>query len=356
MDFLKNIFQKDITKRIIILSFLGLFLYITKSMINLFLLTFIFTFFMYSIQKSLSKRTKKFVRIKQRFIIIILYLLFALGIALVLYKYVPELIKQTQDIAKKIAIFYEEAKVTPPENPILKYLYDQTQDIDFKSFANQGVGIIFKQANAVKNLSLDILFSVILSLFFLLEKNRIIRFTSRFKTSKISFIYNEIEYFGSKFSNSFGKVLEAQVVIAFVNSILSVVALWIMGFPQVFALGIMIFFLGLIPVAGVFISLIPLGMIAYSIGGFKMIIYVLIMIAILHALEAYFLNPKLMSSKTELPIFYTFFILIFSEHFFGVWGLIIGIPIFMFILDLLDINQETKNTEISSDIDDVNND
>jgi predicted PurR-regulated permease PerM len=356
MDFLINIFQKDITKRIIILSFLGLFLYITKSMINLFLLTFIFTFFMYSIQKSFSKRTKKFVRIKQRFIIIILYLLLAFGIALVLYKYVPELIRQTQDIAKKIAIFYEEAKVTPPENPILKYLYDQTQDIDFKSFANQGVGIIFKQANAVKNLSLDILFSVILSLFFLLEKNRIIRFTSRFKTSKVSFIYNEIEYFGSKFSNSFGKVLEAQVVIAFVNSVLSVIALWIMGFPQIFALGIMIFFLGLIPVAGVFISLVPLCMIAYSIGGFQMIIYVLVMITILHALEAYVLNPKLMSSKTELPIFYTFFILIFSEHFFGVWGLIIGIPIFMFILDLLDINQETKNTDITSDIDDVNND
>ena len=52
-----------------------------------------------------------------------------------------------------------------------------------------------------------------------------------------------------------------------------------------------------------------------------------------------------MSAKTNLPIFYTFMILIFSEHFLGIWGLIIGIPIFIFLLDVLDINNEdaTKN-------------
>ena len=33
-------------------------------------------------------------------------------------------------------------------------------------------------------------------------------------------------------------------------------------------------------------------------------------------------------------------ILIFSEHFLGIWGLIIGIPIFIFLLDVLDINNE----------------
>ncbi|MRS07794.1 AI-2E family transporter, partial [Bacillus anthracis] len=53
-----------------------------------------------------------------------------------------------------------------------------------------------------------------------------------------------------------------------------------------------------------------------------------------------FLNPKFMSAKTNLPIFYTFMILIFSEHFLGIWGLIIGIPIFIFLLDVLDVNNE----------------
>ena len=67
------------------------------------------------------------------------------------------------------------------------------------------------------------------------------------------------------------------------------------------------------------------------------VVYVLIMIALLHAFEAYILNPKLMSDKTKLPIFYTLSILIVSEHLAGVLGLIVGIPVFMFILDVMEV-------------------
>ena len=105
----------------------------------------------------------------------------------------------------------------------------------------------------------------------------------------------------------------------------------------------MIFFLGLIPVAGVIMSLLPLCAIAYTIGGFMYVFYIVIVIMVVHALEAYILNPKLMSSKTDLPVFYTFIVLIFGEHFFGVWGLIVGIPIFVFLLDILDVTSPKKH-------------
>ena len=68
------------------------------------------------------------------------------------------------------------------------------------------------------------------------------------------------------------------------------------------------------------------------------VIYVWVMIAVVHAIEAYILNPKIMSAKTHLPVFYTFIVLIFGQHFFGVWGLILGIPIFVFLLDVLGVN------------------
>lgn len=132
-------------------------------------------------------------------------------------------------------------------------------------------------------------------------------------------------------------MIEAQFIIAAVNCVLSVIALSIMGFPHLIALGIMLFILGLVPVAGVIISLIPLSIIAYSIGGLMYIVYILVIVMVLHAIEAYFLNPKLMSAKTDLPIFYTFIVILFSEHFLGVWGLIIGIPLFMFLLDILGV-------------------
>lgn len=50
------------------------------------------------------------------------------------------------------------------------------------------------------------------------------------------------------------------------------------------------------------------------------------------------LNPKLMANKTNLPVFFTFVILIVSEHFMGTWGLLLGIPIVIFILDMIGVD------------------
>ena len=152
-------------------------------------------------------------------------------------------------------------------------------------------------------------------------------------------------FFGKKFINSFGKVIEVQFLIAITNAVISVLALWILGFPQLIGLGIMIFFLGLIPVAGVIISLIPLCMIAYNIGGVSTVLAVVVMIVVVHALEAYILNPKFMSVKTNLPTFFTLAVLLLSEHFLGIWGLIIGIPIFIFMIDMLEIPADEEVTD-----------
>ena len=104
----------------------------------------------------------------------------------------------------------------------------------------------------------------------------------------------------------------------------------------------MIFILGLIPVAGVFISLVPLSIVGYSTGGFTRLLYVLILVAVLHALESYVLNPKLMSQKTKMPVFFTFMVLLLSEHFMGVWGLVIGLPLTMFLLDVIGVIPERE--------------
>ena len=111
-----------------------------------------------------------------------------------------------------------------------------------------------------------------------------------------------------------------------------------MQFPYIMVLAIMIFILGLIPVAGVFISLVPLLIIAFNIGGLLKVIQVIIMIVVIHAIEAYFLNPKLMSRRTSLPVSLVFVVLIISERYLGAWGMLIGVPVFIFIMNVLNID------------------
>lgn len=69
----------------------------------------------------------------------------------------------------------------------------------------------------------------------------------------------------------------------------------------------------------------------------------------MHLLESYILNPKFLSSRKELLIFYTFVILLIREKLFGVWGLIAGISIFTFFLDILKVKQIPLYKKIPSE-------
>ncbi|RHW32143.1 AI-2E family transporter [Neobacillus notoginsengisoli] len=313
-----------------------LFLYSVRSIINLILLTFIFAFLMDRIVEFTARR----IAINRRVLVLILYTLIVGLLTFGLVRYLPIIAGEISELVKRITSFYTQ----PHDNVIINYIESILSNNQIAAYLENGVSFLLKYFTGISKTSIQVLIALILSLFFLLEKPRLQQFTRKFKTSKIAPFYYEIEFFGRKFTRTFGKVIEAQFIIAIVNCVLTVISLVILGFPQIFGLAIMIFFLGLIPVAGVMISLIPLTLIAYTIGGLMKVVYVLIAITIIHAIEAYVLNPKLMSSKTNLPVFFTFIVLIFSQHFFGVWGLILGIPVFVFLLDVLEVtNKQSVN-------------
>ena len=173
------------------------------------------------------------------------------GIAITLFKYLPVLTIQISQLIYQFNVFLR----NPPDSELIKYAVNAVNHMELSKYVGQGVDILYKSITNVGKFGLQVLLSLILSLFFLLEKARIVAFTAKFKESRLAIFYTEIEYFGKKFARSFGKVIEAQFLIAVVNCVLSVIALWILGFPQLLGLALMIFLLGLIPVAGVIISL-----------------------------------------------------------------------------------------------------
>lgn len=341
MDELARIFQNKSVKRIFIFVLIVLILYSMRSMINFILLTFIFSFLMDRLVTIVSKK----IPVNWKIIVLVMYTAIVSFLTWGIVKYLPIITFEITALIKQVTAFYQQ----PQDNVILNYVFSILGKNEISQYLEQGLTFVMKSFTDFGHLALQVFLALLLSLFYLLEKPRLVTFTKKIKYSKLAPFYNEIEFFGGKFIRTFGKVLEAQFIIAVVNCILSTIALSIMGFPQLFGLAIMIFFLGLIPVAGVIISLVPLSLIAYSIGGLIQVVYVLIMIAVIHAIEAYILNPKLMSSKTDLPIFYTFIVLIFSEQFFGVWGLIIGIPVFVFLLDVFEVTKtDEEKTEITA--------
>lgn len=335
MDYIIEIFKKNTTKRIVLLVCIGFILYLLRSMLNMFLLMFLFTFLTYHIQQFITDKIKKVIRVNANVVAILLYAILLTIIVYSAYTYTPTVTKQILKIVTYITDLYQN-----PQKSILKeYIVMGSKYMDITVYLKSGANFLI---SAVKNIgiwSFNIFMAFILSIFFVLDIVNVKRFMTRIKESKLSFIYDDLQYIGSKFLNSFGNVIQAQVIIAFINCILSILILYFMGFPHILGFGAMIFFLGMIPVAGALISAIPLSIFAFRIGGTTQVIYVLGMILLLHALESYVLNPKLMSERTKLPVYFVFIILIVSHQIMGIWGLIVGIPIFVFIFDLLGINE-----------------
>ncbi len=78
----------------------------------------------------------------------------------------------------------------------------------------------------------------------------------------------------------------------------------------------------------------PILLIGFNYGGMNVVAAIVIMVAVVHAIEAYYLNPKIVSSYMEFPVFVTFIILLLSEHFLGFIGLLIGVPLFYILMDV----------------------
>lgn len=337
MTFFKELFQLPGFRRILALLFVVLVLYYSRSMLNMILITFILTYLINRLHNFITRNVDKVVRINRKITILVIYVAMVSLLVTAIYYYLPVFIAELTDLVNQVIAFYDNPPSNLPDNLLLNFLVESLKDIDLSTYIDNGFNFLVSTISDIGKWSLNLFVAIILSLFFLLEKEKVTNFTAKFKASRASVLFLELEYFGRKFVHSFGKVIEVQFLIALVNAVLSTIFLWIFGFPNLIALAIMIFLLGLIPVMGVIISLIPLCAIAFKIGGLVKIVYVLIMIAAVHAVETYFLNPKFMANKTHLPIFYTFLILLVSEHFLGVWGLIVGVPIFMFLLDILEV-------------------
>ena len=314
--------------RFVVLLMIIAVLYYARGMMNIILITFVFTYIVVHLIRWVQKKVPK---MPTWLIVSVVYLLIVVGLYFVITDYIPLLVKEIVKMVNSLIKFYQSNDM----NGLMRYINRYISTDSLFGQAKHGVQLVVDAVTSIGTLTFAVAMSLILSFFYTIELDRMNEFSKSFLTSTyLGWMFEDIYYFGQKFVNTFGVVLEAQFFIAICNTCLTMICLFFMRMPQIFALGLMVFLLSMVPVAGVIISLIPLSMVGYSVGGIRYVIYIIVMIMCIHALEAYVLNPKFMSSRTELPIFFTFVVLLVSEHFFGTWGLIVGVPIFTFLLDI----------------------
>jgi predicted PurR-regulated permease PerM len=121
-------------------------------------------------------------------------------------------------------------------------------------------------------------------------------------------------------------VVRGQFTIMMVNGILTFIGLLILQIPFAFALSALATLLYVVPIFGTILSSIPIVLLALTAGGLSKGLLALAWILVIHALESYVLNPKIMGDASRIHPVLIVLALVLGERTAGIVGALLAVP------------------------------
>jgi predicted PurR-regulated permease PerM len=197
----------------------------------------------------------------------------------------------------------------------------------------QLLGHLTAFVNQTLLLALQLFISLVFSLVILFDLPGLQEKIRRLGEGRLAGPYREIAPSLVGFGSVLGRSLQAQLVIALANTTLTIVGLFLLDIESPLFLGIVVFVCSFIPVVGALLSSVPITLVALQQegGGLGLALWAVAMIGAVHALEAYVLNPKILGNILHIHPLLVLVILLVAEHFFGIWGLLLGVPMSYYV-------------------------
>ena len=278
------------------------------------------------------------------FLLIFLVIFFLLKMIIPqLISSIPLLIDSIEEVINSFVNFIK----SKPDNKICQYidmyitennLLMSEEEIINKYITPQSSKILTQVYDSVSSVLLimkDVFIGLIVSVYLLVYKRRlgsqlklIMYATLPKKVSNV--IYDEIN-FGDKIFNGFlvGKIIDSLII-----GILTYACLSILQMPFTELISVIIGITNVIPFFGPFIGAVPSFIIIFAVSPIKSLIFV-IFIIILQQIDGNIIGPKILGSATGVSSFWVLFSILIFGGLFGVPGMIIGIPIFAIMHDII---------------------
>jgi predicted PurR-regulated permease PerM len=197
---------------------------------------------------------------------------------------------------------------------------------------NEIIDKLGKISGKIASVTSAFLLSLLFSFLIVLDLPKLGKSVAALEHTKLRFIYVEVAENIRDFATVLGKALEAQFFIAVVNSFLTAIGISLLGLGKNLAfLSVIVFFCSFIPVVGVFISSLPICLIALQTSGLQTMFLSILMVVIIHLIEGYVLNPKIYGSHLRIHPVIVLIILTIGGKLFHFWGLILGVPVCTYV-------------------------
>ena len=220
--------------------------------------------------------------------------------------------------------------------------WNRQDQLYFNALMNEQFQLVRRYAPTVINMlyraTATTLLALLFSFLILIDLVRIKRGIAQLKSSRVGDFYDEAAQPIVRFGVLVGRAIEAQAWIACVNTLLTLIGMLLLDIPLVAVLSMIVFVCSFIPVLGVFLSTTPIVLVALNTGGPMLSLAAIGMVVVIHAFEAYLLNPLIYGRHLRLNPVLTLIILYVGYHAFGLWGMLLGVPVARyFIHDVLGV-------------------
>jgi predicted PurR-regulated permease PerM len=129
-----------------------------------------------------------------------------------------------------------------------------------------------------------------------------------------------------RLDKAYSSFFRGRLIVALTSGVLTSIGLWIVGIPFWLLIGMGVGVLGIIPVVGVLIGLIPALLLGALTGGWSMVIGVLIVFAAVQLVEPV-LTPLVLAHGVKLHPITILIGLLVGAKVFGMFGAMIAVPL-----------------------------
>lgn len=234
---------------------------------------------------------------------------------------------------------------------------EKIKEIDLMQYLNpERITGYVKSAVGVATGVFDIFVTIVASVYFLLERGKIIEYIKKIGYAVLKpETCEEIGQYCNTTNRVFFRFISSQLIDSILVGIVVTIAMSIIGVKYAILLGFIIGLFNLIPYFGAIIAVGLSILITLVTGGLSQAILMAVVVIILQQIDANIINPKIIGTSLQISPLLVIFSVTVGGGYFGVLGMFLAVPAVTVLKLILDDYLDSKNKKkmIYNDIEDV---
>lgn len=315
---------------------------------------FVMAFILNLPMKKIENILKKFV--SNKFIcrgLSLILTLFILGFVLVWFSLlvIPELTKSISSLIKQVPSM---TQLEDAINSVFKYLHLSEQTIakvsayiskalsNFLTFISSTVYTLTSYIGAFASFMVTFVLSLIISIYMLISKENLLLSIKRFSFAFINtkFVKKCLKII-DLLDESFSSFIQSQLTEAVILSAICYIGMLVLKMPYSVLISVIVGFTNIIPMFGAYIGG-TVAIILLAITDTTVAFYFFIFLVIIQQIESNLIYPRVVGNSLGLSGFWVMVCVVVGNNLFGVFGVLIGLPLFSTFSKILKIKTDKK--------------